>query len=56
MSNDSNLEQELHRRIIELETSEAADGAHAALSGRSLSSFLGIAAAIVVIAWVGAAL
>ncbi|MBK0421551.1 hypothetical protein JD292_05640 [Leucobacter sp. CSA2] len=50
------LEQELAHRLAEVETSEANDPVHAALSGRSLALFLGVAAGIVVLSVLGVAL
>ncbi len=56
MSTQTRLEEELERRLAEIETAEASDPAHAALSGRSLAVFLAVVAGISVIAWIGALL
>ncbi|RZT59419.1 hypothetical protein [Leucobacter luti] len=47
MSEGTLLEQELERRLAIIETEELDDPVHAALSGRSLTIFLGVAAVIV---------
>lgn len=53
---ETELEQELERRLAEIEADEAADPVHAALSGRSLALFFGVAAAIVALSVLGVAL
>lgn len=56
MSTDTHFERELERRLVELETTEAADPAHAMLSGRTLAGFLGVVVVIAAIAAIGALL
>lgn len=56
MSEGTQLEQELERRLAAIEADELADPVHAALSGRSLAVFLAIAAGIVVLSVIGVAL
>ncbi|GAA2176774.1 hypothetical protein GCM10009847_00070 [Leucobacter tardus] len=56
MNHQSQLDDELERRLIELESVEAADPVHAALGGRSLGWFLGVVLGITAIAWIGSAL
>ncbi|MGO3148347.1 MAG: hypothetical protein ACTIJ6_11815 [Leucobacter sp.] len=53
---ESALEQELERRLSILETEEATDPVHAMLSGRTIATFLAVAAAVVVVSWIGASL
>lgn len=53
---DRELEQELERRLVAIETEESSDPVHAALSGKSLALFLAVAAGIVVLALIGVAL
>lgn len=56
MSENTALEQELERRLNIIENEEASDPVHARLSGRSLTLFIVVAAAIVALAAIGAAL
>ncbi len=49
MSEFIELEAEVERRLAILETDEAADSVHAAMSGKSLALFLTVAAAIVAV-------
>lgn len=49
MSEYTELELELERRLTILETEEAADPVHAATSGRSLALFLTVAAVLVIL-------
>ncbi|WP_162903621.1 hypothetical protein [Leucobacter sp. wl10] len=53
MSTNPHLEAELERRLTEIETAEAADPAHATLSGRSLTAFLAVVVAVAAVAWAG---
>ncbi|WP_125100452.1 hypothetical protein [Leucobacter chromiireducens] len=53
---DHELERELERRLVAIETEETADPVHAALSGKSLALFLGVAAGIVALSVMGTAL
>lgn len=53
MTTQTRLEEELERRLTEIESSEASDPVHAALSGRSLAVFLAVVVGISVIAWIG---
>ncbi|MCW2289945.1 hypothetical protein [Leucobacter luti] len=56
MSEGTQLEQELERRLAVIEAEELDDPVHAALSGRSLAVFLAVAAGIVVLSALGVAL
>lgn len=56
MNHHAQLEEELERRLAEIEAEEAADPVHAALSGRTLTTFLVIAAAIAAVSWIAGAL
>ncbi|GAA1582508.1 hypothetical protein GCM10009692_23000 [Leucobacter aridicollis] len=49
MSEFIELDAEVERRLALLETEEAADSVHAAMSGTSLSIFLAVAAGIVAV-------
>ncbi|MCS3429339.1 hypothetical protein [Leucobacter aridicollis] len=49
MSEFIELDAEVERRLAILETEEAADSVHAAMSGTSLSIFLAVAAGIVAV-------
>jgi len=53
MTTQTRLEEELERRLTEIESSEASDPVHAALSGRSLVVFLAVVVGISVVAWIG---
>lgn len=56
MNHQTQLDDELERRLVELESVEAADPVHAALGGKSLGWFLSVVLGITVVAWIGAAL
>lgn len=56
MNSHTDIDRELERRLTELETVEAADPAHAMLSGRTLAVFLLVVVGIAAAAWIGAAL
>lgn len=56
MNQQSPLEEELERRLTELETVEVSDPAHAMLSGGAIAAFLAVVAGIVAVAWIGASL
>ncbi|KAM9863510.1 hypothetical protein ACI1US_00567 [Leucobacter sp. BZR 635] len=56
MSEFTELEVELERRLTILETEEAADPVHAAMSGKSLTLFLVVVVGIVAVAILGVAL
>ena len=56
MSHQAQLDEELERRLAEIETEEAGDAVHAALSGRSLALFLAVVVGIAAAAWIGSAL
>ncbi|WP_165384198.1 hypothetical protein [Leucobacter triazinivorans] len=53
MTTHTSLEDELERRLSEIESVEASDPAHAALSGRSLAAFLSVVVGIALVAWLG---
>lgn len=56
MSKRTQLEKELERRLVEVETIEASDPSHARLSGRSIATFLAVVFGIVAVALIGMAL
>lgn len=56
MNHQSQLDEELERRLAELESVEAADPVHAALGARSFAWFLVVVLGVTVAAWIGAAL
>ena len=56
MTQHNALEQELERRLHEIETNESADSVHAALSGRSIAVFAVVCVAIAAASWLVAAL
>lgn len=56
MTERTQLEQELDRRLDELESVEAADPAHAPLSARSLVLFLAVVVGVAAAAWIAVAL
>lgn len=53
MSTQQRLEDELERRLAEIEGPEASDPAHAALGPRTLTGFLAVVVGIAAIAWLG---
>lgn len=53
MTTQTSLEEELERRLSEIERVEASDPAHAALSGRSLAAFLTVVVGVSLVAWIG---
>ena len=56
MSQNAELDQELERRLAEIETAEADDPVHAVLSGRTITLFVTVVVAIAGVSWVVAAL
>lgn len=56
MTQHTELEQELDRRLTEIESNEIGDPVHAALSGRSILVFTAVALGIAAAAWIVAAL
>ncbi|HIY65030.1 MAG TPA: hypothetical protein H9830_01975 [Candidatus Agrococcus pullicola] len=56
MTQHTELERELDRRLTEIESSEIDDPVHAALSGRSIVVFAAVALGIAAASWIVAAL
>lgn len=56
MSTPHRLDEELERRLSQIEGAEAADPAHAALGPRTMTGFLAVVIGIAAIAWIGALL
>lgn len=56
MNHQTQLDDELERRLVELESVEAEDPVHAALGRRSFAVFLVVVFGIVAVAWIGSAL
>ncbi|GAB2568959.1 hypothetical protein [Leucobacter ruminantium] len=56
MNQQSPLEEELERRLSELETVEVSDPAHAMLSGGAITAFIAVVVGVVAAAWIGASL
>lgn len=56
MSQNTELDQELERRLVEIETEEANDAIHAALGGRTIAVFLAGVAVIAGASWAVSAL
>lgn len=56
MTQHTELEQELDRRLTDIESNEIDDPVHAALSGRSIIVFVAVALGIAAVSWIVAAL
>jgi len=56
MSTQHRLDEELERRLTQIEGAEASDPAHASLGPRTLAGFLAVVVGIAAFAWIGAML
>ncbi|MGO1435100.1 MAG: hypothetical protein ACTHV4_05835 [Canibacter sp.] len=56
MAQHEKLEEELERRLVELESVDVADTSHARLSAATMTIFGVVVVGIVAVAWMGSAL